>query len=529
MAHTYGIFPPTLSSRISSPQPDAMTMVPCPDPNCEGENKPKAKFCSECGRPLTGASRASTPAMSAFSPQQTYPYMSPSYGMNQQYYGNQGYPDQQIVQQPPVPETPAPDPLQRNRGHPLASFGFGGKLCLIFPSKLNVQDANAKIMPGLVQMKNIKELVLPDASPLSDFVGPVLLDPSMDIATKKESAATYMGHRIQDFYSQLQSLEQGSSDYYRLENKSLLWQLVKMLILEDFSGNSDGKDAAIRSLLHPGQFIVESDTLAMIRNYLLQGDRSSALQYTIQEKMWAHGLIIGKSIDQGTFASVVDQFVDQALATTIENEHTGFYQNALGDRPSLRVLYSLFAGTGSNSVSHFIPSYSTQAIEQQLSEWRETVALILANRVEQSDETIHSLGNILKENGWMDAANICFILSSSKSFFDDEWLDGQLLGSQEGNDISSPLDALYISELFEFALSLDQRPSILPFLQGYKLVHAWWLSDAGYVKEASHYLQSIVNGLISYDRPSTYFHQGFLDNLKELAELCRASSDQSVG
>lgn len=50
--------------RMSSPRPQLM---PCPDPLCEGENKPKAKFCCECGRPLAGISRSTTPAAN-FSP-----------------------------------------------------------------------------------------------------------------------------------------------------------------------------------------------------------------------------------------------------------------------------------------------------------------------------------------------------------------------------------------------------------------------------------------------------------------------------
>jgi hypothetical protein len=49
-----------MSERTGSPRPQ---LVACPDPQCEGENKPKAKFCCECGRPLAGISRSTTPSV----------------------------------------------------------------------------------------------------------------------------------------------------------------------------------------------------------------------------------------------------------------------------------------------------------------------------------------------------------------------------------------------------------------------------------------------------------------------------------
>lgn len=202
--------PTFTTSDINSPQSDFVTMVPCPDPMCEGENKPRAKFCSECGRPLAAVSRASTPAMTPFSPQ---PYQQ----------------QQQQIQ--PLPAQPVPDPLQRNKGCPLATFGFGGKLCLMFPHKLNNQDATVtKVMPGLVQMKHVDEVVFPDSTPLSDFVVGPVVDGHGDIATKQQHVMAYMDRRINGFQEQLHGLEQGSVASYQLESKVLLWQIVRALV-----------------------------------------------------------------------------------------------------------------------------------------------------------------------------------------------------------------------------------------------------------------------------------------------------------
>ncbi|KAG1235981.1 hypothetical protein G6F68_018886 [Rhizopus microsporus] len=40
-------YPPPISRQAT---PDVL--LPCPEPPCTGENKPKSKFCEECGRPL---------------------------------------------------------------------------------------------------------------------------------------------------------------------------------------------------------------------------------------------------------------------------------------------------------------------------------------------------------------------------------------------------------------------------------------------------------------------------------------------
>lgn len=57
-------------------------------------------------------------------------------------------------------------------------------------------------------------------------------------------------------------------------------------------------------------------------------------------------------------------------------------------------------------VSHFLPKHSDYPIEFALTKWRETLVLLLVNRNEYTDDAINKLGNLLKENGWKDAADI---------------------------------------------------------------------------------------------------------------------------
>ncbi|KAI9320119.1 Sec23-binding domain of Sec16-domain-containing protein [Dichotomocladium elegans] len=91
------------------------------------------------------------------------------------------------------------------------------------------------------------------------------------------------------------------------------------------------------------------------------------------------------------------------------------------------------------------------------------------------------------------------------------------------------LDACFLTELFEFAISIKQGglPS-LPFLQGYKLVHAWWLADLGYLSEAQRYCEAIAGAVKGYTKGSPYLHRQLLESLREFGELCEATSGQGI-
>lgn len=112
---------------------------------------------------------------------------------------------------------------------------------------------------------------------------------------------------------------------------------------------SSSKEAAIYHVLvqNPAQ----NNVLETLRSYLMQGDRAGALHYAIQEKMWSHGLILGKSLDdtEETWRSVVDQF----LADALSREEGAADLTPVGDVASLRVLYALLSGAGGPGAGKF--------------------------------------------------------------------------------------------------------------------------------------------------------------------------------
>ncbi|KAF7726142.1 vesicle coat component [Apophysomyces ossiformis] len=579
--------PPPAIARLTSPQPD--TLIPCPDANCEGENKPKAKFCCECGRPLAGISRSTTPAArySDSVSSTTIPYHLPpmksiiyaptppdAYAPTAEYgqtnaFGTMeplettgGYTEEIAQVQQELP----PDPLNRSKGCPLVTFGFGGKICLMYPQTVQRFTASSgapitKTMPSIIQIKSLRSVLgeqSSNVSNLSQFVGPVLMDSKAGVKSKKKDVLAYMEKRITEFKS---SLHEGSSYYDRTQAKILLWEVVYTLIQKEGTiGDGDKMDNAIRALLQPpavaeeeGKFSVpaysqestddsfETDrskiVLAKVQKYLLAGEREAAVQYAMQEDMWAHALIISSCVNKDLWKKVINGFIERELCATDEDKRNRIYHSATGDDQSLRVLYSLFSGSGAAAMNEFLktskprPSVpygnvlsTPQADETQLSKWRETLTLILANRTSRDTEAITALGDILKSNGWIEAAHICYILSPQSSLHSGADTPHARL-SFVGGDNFLDLDTLYLSELFEFASSIKHSSATpLPFLQGYKLVHAWWLADLGLLPEAQRYCESIADAIKAYTKPSPYLHRHLLERLKEFAELCGNAS-----
>lgn len=83
-----------------------------------------------------------------------------------------------------------------------------------------------------------------------------------------------------------------------------------------------------------------------------------------------------------------------------------------------------------------------------------------------------------------------------------------LLGSDQSTE-----EAYQLTEIFEFASSLHNGSSCLPFLQGYKLAHAWILADYGLLDEAERYHDAIDQCIKSFTKGSPYLHQQLVDKV----------------
>lgn len=317
--------------------PDVLT--PCPDPTCNGENKPKSKFCEECGRSLGVISRSGTPAINTpltnmtgltrafsqhqiqdnnntplrtatppiasynnnyYSPQQqrqeveqqqqyyvhpappqaplqrpptapvysttdtshTVPlYHPPSQGTNTSHFDprlqqqqqqshlyyngvqHQSMQDLYGLNQPQqqVQQQPQKDPLDRARGCPIVSFGFGGKMLVTFPRTVtNYYSSTVKPQPGPIKIQSLKS-VIKVGKPFNDnFPGPILFDSKFGgTKQKKKDVSHYITTRLDGFEKEKLPFGSNTLEFHQLQAKILLWQMVKVMVETD--GNLNDK------------------------------------------------------------------------------------------------------------------------------------------------------------------------------------------------------------------------------------------------------------------------------------------------
>ncbi|KAL0089784.1 Sec23-binding domain of Sec16-domain-containing protein [Phycomyces blakesleeanus] len=493
-----------------------------------------------------------------------------------------GYGEELVQQTQELP----PDPLKRSGGCPLISFGFGGKMCVMFPHTVQRfttagYDTSAPIikkMPSAIKIFNLRDAVGGDqdstVKSMSSFVGPVLFDAKLSAKAKKKEVLAYMDKRLADYDALLSDASNNGHALDDIENKTLLWKLVKVLIEQEGSlGDNDKMDAAVRGLLWPvtattaeednanfsvpayGQAnpaLTEGEdadysevVLNKLQKFLENGDREGAVDYAVQEDMWAHALVISSCVNKELWKKVTSEFIERELCATVESKQTRVYHNVMGDKQALRVLYALFAGSGAGSISEFVktsdkhvtshygatPTTPSPVSVDQLRQWRETLLLILANRTPRDVEAITALGDILKAQGWIEAAHFCYVVSPQSSLhsgIDAPHVRFTILGA-DGSNISKDLDSIHLSELYEYALSTKQATiSSLPFLQAYKLVYAWQLADYGFTSLAQRYCEAIAGAIKANTKRTPWMHRQFVERLEEFAEICEISSGNSL-
>ncbi|KAL0139054.1 Sec23-binding domain of Sec16-domain-containing protein [Mucor lusitanicus] len=483
----------------------------------------------------------------------------------QDLYGQAQQQQYQANYQAPV-QQPAVDSLDRARGCPIVCFGFGGKMLVTFPRTVtNYYSSTVKPQPGPIKITSLKELG-PRVFPIP-FPGPVLYDSKIGTKQKKKDVAQYMAHRVDAFEKEKLAVVYNSLEFHQLEAKILLWQLVKVMVENDGAVNDKGKmDQAILSVLRPTVTDVEESHFALpafnnssnsnnanqqqpssvdlsdqvlskIEHYLLNGDRIGAVDYAIQEDLWAHALIISSCVDKDLWQKVIKNFVDREMNCTPEMRQNRQFNNIAGNNQALRVIYSLFSGAGAtaiheflaNDVQHINTPYGLQAVTpqadvSQLVKWRDTVAIILANRTGRDLEALTAFGDMMKEQGWIEAAHICYLLSppcAVHAGIDTMQVRLTLIGSDRAS-----IDAYNLTEIFEFATSTT---TCLPFLQGYKLAHAWILADFGYMDQAQRYYDAIDQCIKSYTKGSPYLHPHLIEQVNALGVFLENATGRKSG
>ncbi|RIA82559.1 Sec23-binding domain of Sec16-domain-containing protein, partial [Glomus cerebriforme] len=473
------------------------------------------------------------------------------------------------------------DPLGRAKGcRPIVAFGFGGKIYTMFPrtvQRFTSTDQSTPITksaPDAFTIRVLKDIIpIPD---IDNFPGPLLMDNNRGgIKAKKKNVLKYINDQIQASENDISSFNGGEVEKNNLETILIVWNLFKIMFENEGALVGSPKvEELVRKILVPSSskssndeanFTVPADTdfdvqkglsqtsetssitysvpiksVDKLQELLLKGDRVAAINHAMNENLWAHALIIASCVNKDLWKDVVTGFIKHEMGIQKGDESNG--------RESLRVLYSLFAGQGQNAGIPNVPYVASKVTTlhtsssdliaplDSLIKWRETIAMILANRSPGDNQAISALGDMLKDYGWINASHVCYILSPNASIisgFDAPNVRFTLLSNDYINSLSInnfyDWRSLRMTEIYEFGLSLNSNDGGLPHLQAYKLLYAWWLADCGYLNEARRYCESIANTVKVYTKGSPYFHGCFLQKLKDLTQRLLEHGGNSNG
>ncbi|GAA5893562.1 uncharacterized protein JCM6883_003560 [Sporobolomyces salmoneus] len=308
------------------------------------------------------------------------------------------------------------------RTAPLVSFGFGGRILLVFPDGGNRVNSSSAFDPAnpysigapgttasdpsTVHIRKLADILPPSTE--APFPGPIFLDGGKaNSGKKRKEALAWLGKRISELEDEVKhafsqpfaTSERAPTDPQgKGETRLLLFKLVKVFI------ENEGKlvgtpavDEAVRAILQPASaessdpsslptadqlaaaasnpsssetsapfvtYGVSSSDLDEMSSLLLRGERREAVRFALDHKMWAHAFIIASCVDTDCWKDVTVEFLRSELTPSQTNPNGGGGQG----REALRVAYSMFAGLGAESIEQFLPprSLSSQGQQPQL-------------------------------------------------------------------------------------------------------------------------------------------------------------------
>ncbi|KAH7341112.1 Sec23-binding domain of Sec16-domain-containing protein [Rhizoctonia solani] len=308
---------------------------------------------------------------------------------------------------------------------------------------------------------------------------------------------------------------------------------------------------------------VKPESLDKIQEFILQGERRQAYHYALDERMWAHAMLIASSLDKEAWKEVVNEFIRSELGVRTDQKRPapfGADPSIANGREPLRVAYSLFAGHGPASIQELLPpknlartdggSLMPPAIPMAhatpispnfpqpvltssvptpaLIQWNEIAATIVSNQGDP--QALTALGDYLVSNKWIEAAHVCYLLSPTTSAIGGLSMPSVrvvLLGTESpstSRNFEKDDDAIIFTEIAEYAYSLvptvkgQDAYAGLPHLQAYKLIRAAKLAEMGHVALASRYCEAVVTSTRTFNRPSPFFTPTFLEQCKELSD-----------
>ncbi|KAF5094004.1 hypothetical protein D0Z00_003737 [Geotrichum galactomycetum] len=271
-----------------------------------------------------------------------------------------------------------------------------------------------------------------------------------------------------------------------------------------------------RALGNNGGQSVKPDDVNRLVDYIKVGQREVALKYALDQRLWAHSLILASSLGPTQWLNTVSEFVREEVRPLPS-------QSAR----DLAFMYRVFSGAGADSVSEIIPGqppFSAQSLsagselDASLSNWRSLISMLFSNTSPMNLETAKTLSTLLLKSGFIEGAHLCHVLLGTGIFGAP---DGsfELFGSDASIGVGRDVDSILLSLALEYyKLSAEAASAVTSFshLILYKLNLVSYLIDRGNVTEAQTLFDN-ATGIVKSNKTVSY-SSGLYDYIDVLAQ-----------
>eukprot|EP00984_Skeletonema_dohrnii_P015033 scaffold6430_cov135-Skeletonema_dohrnii-CCMP3373.AAC.6 len=437
--------------------------------------------------------------------------------------------DRPVAETKPDLPFATPKLAQRCRpAHAIATFGFGGRLCVMMPqvaaslsstvSQPSSSDHHT-MRRGPVVIHRVKDLIprghkfsIPSSSD-SDTVGPL-------VKAKEKDVVSFLRQRSASPENLIWNLINiAAQNKGRLKNGDDVVDggpeeaIVDLLLSVETSKKSSHSNA-------PSVQSTNSD-LNDVQDLLLRGDRDRAVVEALREKNYALALIIATMCDEDTYQMVARKFADDVLSAGSPLYTTALLLTDNLPLPPGHVLR--------DNPRHGLSFWFEDPYQDLDTNWTQQLATILSNKRGNYTKIIMTLGDRLMQLGHCHAAHVCY-LATSLSLNNPSKPSTRmvLLGCDHTVPLNRVLmtpeavEAFERSEAFEWARRLGNKRTSFSALQPFKLRYAELLADVGHEVLAREYLLSIRSctgiGIITRSKgnPASSYDSGFVQSLREL-------------
>ncbi|KAL7553127.1 hypothetical protein ACHAWF_016380, partial [Thalassiosira exigua] len=383
--------------------------------------------------------------------------------------------------------------------HALATFGFGGRLCVMIPQVAASLSSAPATGPAAKTMRRGPVVVhrLCHIVPSSNEHS--VPSPGFDGAARPlvrapdEAVLSDLARRGSDPDDLLWSVvEIAAQNRGRLRNDRRASRAIVDLLLamrpEEAAGEAARPTEESEKATRPSDSGVDVD-LDEITSLLLRGDREGAVSEALSQGNYALALLVASMCDRATYRIAARRFADEALPKGGPLHTMGLYfSNNLEVPPDEELLDPV-------SGESFWDGEEYRDLEN---DWREQLAAIMSNQAAGWERAVLSLGDALLRRSCVPAAHVCYLVSlcpfgppTSRSTrltllgCDHRVPLHRALATSEG------IRAFERTEAFEWARRRGNRRTHIPGLQTFKLRYAELLADWGREGLAREYLLSV--------------------------------------